>query len=271
MGGRAYKIFLDENNECIVPWEVLTNPGTMHVSASSGNLITVDTAKVEILQSGYTDKELTTQDPTIDVYTSLMERMNEIDDNIADAVSDALQEAYDSGMFTGDPGEDGVGIKHVVLNSDYTLTIIFTDDSSYTTNQSIRGQQGEHGEDGYTPQKGIDYMTEAEKAEFVESALEAINDSGIYVFKGSVETYSELPDDALSGDVYNVIEAYGDYPAGTNFAWNGTEWDSLGGTFNLDIATDEDIMQMLRRLGIGGYTDYVGEAIVNESYVEESE
>lgn len=137
VGGKAYKIPIDESNECLVPWEALINSGTILISVSCGNRITATDAKVQILQSGYTDKEVTTQDPTIDVYTSLMDRMDEIDQNIVDAVNDALTEAHDSGYFQG---ESGVGIKGIVLNNDYTLTIIFTDDSTYTTPRSIRGE-----------------------------------------------------------------------------------------------------------------------------------
>lgn len=41
-----------------------------------------------------------------------------------------------------------------------------------------------------------------------------------------------------AGDVYDVKAAHGDNPAGTNFAWTGTEWDPLGGAFHVDaIAT----------------------------------
>lgn len=69
--------------------------------------------------------------------------------------------------------------------------------------------------------------------------------SNVYSYKGSVQTYAKLPTNAKSGDVYNVIEAYQDYPAGTNFAWNGTQWDALGGSVDLsnyptkqEVATD---------------------------------
>ena len=44
-------------------------------------------------------------------------------------------------------GKDGVGIKSVVLNSDYTLTIRYTD-GTYYTSESIRGEKGEPGKDG---------------------------------------------------------------------------------------------------------------------------
>lgn len=55
-----------------------------------------------------------------------------------------------------------------------------------------------------------------------------------YVFKGSVENEENLPTTGLRiGDVYNIVNesSYGD--AGVNVAWNGGEWDSLGGVFNI--------------------------------------
>ena len=58
--------------------------------------------------------------------------------------------------------------------------------------------------------------------------------SGIYIYKGTKATYAELPtSDQQTGDVYNVEQAYNNYPAGTNWAWNGTAWDALGGSIDL--------------------------------------
>ena len=53
----------------------------------------------------------------------------------------------------------------------------------------------------------------------------------VYRAKGSVQTYAELPtENNQVGDVYNVIEAFGDYGAGTNFVWTTENtWDALGG------------------------------------------
>lgn len=48
----------------------------------------------------------------------------------------------------GVQGEQGVGISSVTLNSDFTLTIEFDDESTYTTPVSIRGEKGEKGEQG---------------------------------------------------------------------------------------------------------------------------
>lgn len=55
----------------------------------------------------------------------------------------------------------------------------------------------------------------------------------IYAYKGSKNTYAELPNDAVAGDVWNVAEAHEGHPAGTNYAWTGTEWDALAGSIDL--------------------------------------
>lgn len=53
-------------------------------------------------------------------------------------------------------------------------------------------------------------------------------------YKGSKDTYADLPKTGNQvGDVWNVVAAYGNTHAGTNWAWNGTVWDPLGGTVDL--------------------------------------
>lgn len=56
--------------------------------------------------------------------------------------------------------------------------------------------------------------------------------SNLYLYKGSVQTYDDLLaiQNPQIGDVYNVIQedAEEGIAAGSNFAWNGTEWDNLG-------------------------------------------
>lgn len=57
-----------------------------------------------------------------------------------------------------------------------------------------------------------------------------------YRYKGSVSSYSALPtDDLEAGDVYNVEDT------GMNYAWTGTEWDALGGSFSISPITNEEI------------------------------
>lgn len=65
--------------------------------------------------------------------------------------------------------------------------------------------------------------------------------TSIYTPKGSVDSYDKLPTENLTaGDVYNVVAAYGNYPAGTNWAWTGTEWDALGGSIDLSNYFNKD-------------------------------
>lgn len=60
--------------------------------------------------------------------------------------------------------------------------------------------------------------------------------SGMYKYKGSVATVQDLPSSGNSvGDVWNV------QATGMNYAWNGTEWDQLGGSFTIEAITNGDI------------------------------
>lgn len=58
----------------------------------------------------------------------------------------------------------------------------------------------------------------------------------VYQYKGSVATYVDLPTTGQKiGDVYNVETADPDHgiKAGDNVAWDGTQWDILGGNHDL--------------------------------------
>ena len=61
------------------------------------------------------------------------------------------------------------------------------------------------------------------------------NLSSAFKYKGSVDEYSNLPDNAEVGDVYNIEEedAEHEVKAGDNAVWNGTEWDVLSGFIDL--------------------------------------
>lgn len=79
-----------------------------------------------------------------------------------------------------------------------------------------------------------DVYTEDEADEKFVTKDEA---SSVFDYKGSVERYADLPTSGNEvGDVYNVEnETTIDgkvYAAGTNFAWDGTKWDPLGGDFS---------------------------------------
>ena len=59
--------------------------------------------------------------------------------------------------------------------------------------------------------------------------------TGLYRFRGSVDTVSDLPANAEAGDVWDVKAR------GINYAWTGEEWDALGELFAVDAITDSEI------------------------------
>ncbi len=83
------------------------------------------------------------------------------------------------------------------------------------------------------------YATESWTDDRISSKL-----TSLYVFKGSVQTYGELLSiqNPVVGHTYNVVigndpdsqeAGWPAFSSGTNFAWDGDEWDALGGTLDL--------------------------------------
>lgn len=61
--------------------------------------------------------------------------------------------------------------------------------------------------------------------------------TSVYIFKGSVDTYPELPSSGnIVGDVWNVREN------DKNYAWTNEGWDELGGTADLASLTSNGLM-----------------------------
>lgn len=58
----------------------------------------------------------------------------------------------------------------------------------------------------------------------------------VYTYRGSKASYGSLPESGNTvGDVWNVEDT------GKNYAWTGTEWDDLGGTFEIQAITNAEI------------------------------
>lgn len=82
------------------------------------------------------------------------------------------------------------------------------------------------------------YWTSAETNTKIEEKVNAAV-SSVYKVKGSVQTYDALPATGnVEGDVYNVVDAHDNIPAGTNYVWvsegeGAGHWDPLGGTVDL--------------------------------------
>lgn len=154
-GGHAYCVMLGEDNTCTVPWEVI-KPPYFTVSVFCGDLITANVVSVAVEKSGYKEGKTPTP-PTPDVYAQILNSVKApyIGENGNWFVWDAESKAFvDTGVRAigseGPQGEKG--------------------------EKGDTGAQGEAGADGYTPQKGVDYWTEEDKAEIKTYVDESMGD-----------------------------------------------------------------------------------------------
>lgn len=83
--------------------------------------------------------------------------------------------------------------------------------------------------------------------------------AAVLTYKGSC-TYAQLPSTGQQvGDVWNVTDAHGTTPAGTNYAWNGTAWDPLGGDVDLsNYVTNTDLATELAGYAIKSHANTTG-------------
>lgn len=84
---------------------------------------------------------------------------------------------------------------------------------------------------------------------FVKTALDNYTPSiqGPLTYKGSC-TYANLPANPAAGDMWDVTDAHGDYPAGTDYAWNGSSWDPLGGKLVVEYMTNAEVLTVINTI-----------------------
>lgn len=75
--GPAYDMVLDDNKECVVPWEVLSGKGVLNVSLVGGNTLTSTEVDINVLATGQLGG-LTSQ-PTDTLYRQLLSKYNEVE------------------------------------------------------------------------------------------------------------------------------------------------------------------------------------------------
>lgn len=87
--------------------------------------------------------------------------------------------------------------------------------------------------------------------------------STVYKYVGTVASYDKLPSTGvLNGDVYNVEAAYGNFPAGTNYAAivdakGAITWDALGGSIDTS-----DFAQKSKDNTFSGANTFTGAVVV---------
>ena len=257
------------------------------------------------------------------------------EDQLAEAVENALREAKESGEFDGDDGKDGlsvtvvgvteseadggsnvitfsdgsklvikngktggvgrngmdgVGIASAVLNTDYTLTLNFTDGTKYTT-PSIRGaagadgrdgKDGSAGEPGYTPVRGTDYWTPSDKAEVVQDVLQSMPEAEEVTLESIVNALGYVPapvinssatggvvTDAVGGLVASVIADLDPITADGSKApsYNGGSFASyMGRLINVKVNGKAYAVTVQGDAYAGSY-DFVTGQLISTAYV----
>ena len=126
-----------ENNECMVPYEIIHENGfSISVYGLKGSSrITTTEGYVWVEKSGFSQETTEPASPTQTEYEQIISIMQE-----NKKISDKLSADAESGKFKGEKG--GIGPQGPKGET------------------GLQGVQGERGSDGYTPQKGIDYFTE---------------------------------------------------------------------------------------------------------------
>lgn len=146
----------------------------------------------------------------------------------------------------------GDGTSHVSINADDVIigqsnTVIRVTPYPGTEGITINSANGV---DGTAIATTIGTSETSAKLPTEGAVVKAISDvktslGSALTYEGSVENYSNLPTSLTTSDkgkVYNVVNANGDIPAGTNYAWNGTSWDALGGDLSAyQLKTDNSL------------------------------
>lgn len=218
----------------------------------------IETAKADVYSSGvsYTDKALATVNETV---SGLEGRVDTIETDYAKtadvttAITSSKAEVYSSGV-----SYTNAAIAPITANITALSGNVATIEGEI---DALQGESHTHENksvlDGITSGKITAWDSAEANAiaaanEYTDTQVESISSklSTVYNYKGSVNTYAELPTGATVGDVYNVVQANEGIPAGTNYAWNGTLWDALGGSIDLSgYATTGSVQELETRIG----------------------
>ena len=172
-------VLLDESGRCNVPWEVITK-GTLKVSVFGGDLVTVDTADVKILKSGYEEGNAPSE-PTPDVYAQILTELQDI------------RSEYVTEEMLGQAVEDWLAENVVeALSPEDVQKIVYGWLEGHKT--ELKGEKGDAGKDGidgatFTP-KIVDGVLSWENNSNLENptSFDFEEELGINELKEDVET-----------------------------------------------------------------------------------
>lgn len=252
----TYTVLLDDNNNCLVPWELLKPNAVIKVSAFCDNLHTAVTASFKVAESGYTEGE-TPSEPTPTVYEQILKGLDSKQNKLIAGEGIKIEENVISAVDAKSAYE--IALEHGFIGSEEDWL------------KSLKGEQGEKGQNGTDGKNGIG-ITNAE-----------INNSGELILTYSNGTSANLGkvvgDDGKDGaDLSNEvadIKAYIGYTdediVGLCVDYENKTFKRLAGAVNLSQGADFNKFTMYggrRRCNVlddGTITAYYGD----ENYAED--
>ena len=175
----AFHCILDEENTCVVPWEVCYENGTFYIGVFGDRDNTRRTSTVirYRVKKGAITEDTLPSDPTPDVYNQIIARLDELGSQSGGAGSGFVasdtppqdtsllwvdtSDNSGGGSSGGGSGADGASAYEIAVKNGFEGT-------------ETEWLESLNGEDGKTPIKGEDYFTEADKKEIVASAAASV-------------------------------------------------------------------------------------------------
>lgn len=184
---------------------------------------TTNAQRNAVVDSSYANNQLklTYADGSVDTHTLASPIV--IDDALSSTSTNPVQNKVVKGALDGKLGKTETAAKATADADGNTIPTTYL--KSATASTTYLKQTDASG----TYLKKTDAASTYATQDALASAI-----SSVYRYKNSVTNYTDLPSSGNTvGDVYNVVNAYGNVPAGTNWAWNGSAWDALAGTVDL--------------------------------------
>lgn len=121
-----YHMILDENDTCVIPWEVYFEPGTFYFTVFGVKDETRKTANTLRYRAkkGFAGDETIPSEPTQEVYEQIMARMLEVEQGVSEErLTEVVNEAVEQAKANGDlDGEDGKSAYQYAQDGGYTGT-----------------------------------------------------------------------------------------------------------------------------------------------------
>lgn len=178
----VYYALLDENDTCIVPWEVCFDEGTFYFGVfgeKDGVRRTSNVVRYKVKKGAITS-DMRPSDPTPDVYHQIITEITNIraeNEAFVEEVTNRLDESTKHNVASIEKtGTDG-------LVDTYTITFLDGSTQTYTVTN------GERGEKGDTPVRGTDYWTPEDQNAILDKLCPSFTESGAVVTCEPLEGY----------------------------------------------------------------------------------